>query len=63
MAHHPTVGWGEQTMAEHDLVIRNGTVIDGTGAERRTGDVAVSDGVITEVGVVDPAREPGISRR
>ena len=40
-------------MAEHDLVIRNGTVIDGTGAERRTGDVAVSDGVITEVGVVD----------
>ncbi|MEM8922678.1 MAG: amidohydrolase family protein [Actinomycetota bacterium] len=40
-------------MAEHDLVIRSGTVIDGTGAERRTGDVAVSDGVITAVGVVE----------
>ena len=40
-------------MAEHDLVIRGGTVIDGTGAPRRSADVAVSDGVITEVGSVD----------
>ncbi len=40
-------------MAEHDLVIRGGTVIDGTGAHRRTADVAVSDGRITEVGRVD----------
>ena len=39
-------------MSEHDLVIRGGTVIDGTGADRRTADVAVSDGVITEVGKV-----------
>ncbi|NQY57285.1 MAG: amidohydrolase family protein [Ilumatobacteraceae bacterium] len=40
-------------MAEHDLIIRGGTVVDGTGGPRRTADVAVSDGVITEVGRVD----------
>ena len=40
-------------MAEHDLVIRSGSVIDGTGTPRRTADVAISDGVITEVGAVD----------
>lgn len=39
-------------MSEHDLVIRAGTVIDGSGAERKTGDVAVSNGVVTEVGQV-----------
>ncbi len=40
-------------MSEHDLVIRNGTIIDGSGAERRTGDVAVSDGKIAQVGKVE----------
>ena len=39
-------------MAEHELVIRGGTVLDGTGTPRRTADVAVSDGRITEVGAV-----------
>lgn len=39
-------------MAEHDLVIRGGTVVDGSGAERRVADVAVSDGIVTEVGSV-----------
>ena len=34
----------------HDLVIRGGTIIDGTGADRFTGDLAVDDGVITQVG-------------
>ncbi|MBS0520220.1 MAG: amidohydrolase family protein [Proteobacteria bacterium] len=33
-----------------DLVIRNGTVIDGSGAERRVADVAVQDGKIAAVG-------------
>jgi N-acyl-D-aspartate/D-glutamate deacylase len=34
----------------HDLVIRGGTVVDGTGAERRAADVAVDGGLITAVG-------------
>ena len=33
----------------HDLVIRNGFVVDGTGAPGRIADVAVDDGVITAV--------------
>jgi N-acyl-D-aspartate/D-glutamate deacylase len=34
----------------HDLVIRGGTVVDGTGEPSRTADVAVDDGIITAVG-------------
>ena len=34
----------------HDLVIRGGTVVDGTGAPARTADVTVEDGHITGVG-------------
>ncbi len=34
----------------HDLVVRGGTVVDGTGAGARTADVAVDDGRISEVG-------------
>ena len=40
-------------MNEHDLVIRNGTIIDGSGADRFVGDVAVTSGVITHVGDVE----------
>ena len=36
----------------HDLVVRSGTVVDGTGAAARTADVAVRDGRIVEVGRV-----------
>jgi len=34
----------------HDLIIRNATLIDGTGANRRIADVAVSGETIAEVG-------------
>ena len=33
-----------------DLIIRGGTVIDGTGAPRYKADVAVKDGIITHIG-------------
>jgi N-acyl-D-aspartate/D-glutamate deacylase len=40
-------------MADYDLIIRGGSVIDGTGEAARTADVAVVDGVIAEVGAID----------
>ena len=39
-------------MALYDLIIRGGTIVDGTGAARFTGDVAVRDGLICAVGAV-----------
>ena len=36
-----------------DLVIRNGTVVDGLGGDPYRGDVAVSDGVIVALGSID----------
>src|SRR5579885_1710058 len=36
----------------YDLLIRNGTVVDGTGAPRRRADVAIANGVIAEIGKV-----------
>jgi N-acyl-D-aspartate/D-glutamate deacylase len=42
----------------HDLVIRGGTVVDGTGNERYVADIAVDGGLITKVGgAVAPGRE------
>ena len=38
---------------QHDLVIRGGTVIDGTGRDRVTADVAIDDGIIVDVGTVE----------
>src|SRR5919112_4411385 len=35
-----------------DLILRNGTVVDGTGAPRRSADVGVADGRIAAVGEV-----------
>jgi N-acyl-D-aspartate/D-glutamate deacylase len=41
-----------------DIVIRGGTVVDGTGAEAYTADVAVRDGRIVEVGrITEAARD------
>jgi len=34
----------------HDLVIRNGVIVDGSGAPRFTGDVAIDGGLISAVG-------------
>jgi N-acyl-D-amino-acid deacylase len=37
----------------HDLVIRGGTVVDGTGRPGFTGDIAIDGGLITAIGKVD----------
>jgi len=39
----------------YDLIIRNGTIVDGLGGEPYIGDVAVHDGVIAAVGSVNGA--------
>ena len=42
----------------HDLVIRGGTIVDGTGSTPFQGDIAIDNGLITAVGTVDsPGRE------
>jgi N-acyl-D-aspartate/D-glutamate deacylase len=41
-----------------DLVIRGGTLVDGTGTPRRRADVAITDGVVSDIGDrLDGARE------
>ncbi|MDA0822346.1 MAG: amidohydrolase family protein [Proteobacteria bacterium] len=42
-------------MAKYDTVIKNGTIIDGTGLPRITGDIAVKDGKIAKMGRIDVA--------
>jgi len=37
----------------YDLLIKDGTVIDGTGTPRRQADIAVKDGTIAEIGTID----------
>jgi len=39
-------------MADYDLIIRGGSVIDGTGIKARNADVAVHDGMIVDVGII-----------
>jgi N-acyl-D-aspartate/D-glutamate deacylase len=40
----------------HDLIIRGGTVVDGTGSPARTADVAIDGGRISEVGTLTGER-------
>ncbi len=42
----------------HDLVIRGGTIVDGTGTKSYSGDIAIENGIITQVG-----GKAGLSRR
>jgi N-acyl-D-amino-acid deacylase len=45
---------------KHDLVVRNGVVVDGTGAPSRRADVAIDDGRITAVGEIDDTAQDEI---
>src|SRR5688500_16745061 len=40
-----------------DMAIRGGAVVDGTGATRRSADIAVHQGRVVAIGEVDDARE------
>ena len=40
-----------------DIKITGGTIIDGTGKKKYTGDIAIKDGIITEIGKVGDARQ------
>ena len=47
---------------EYDLVVKNGTVIDGSGMPRFRADVGVKDGQITNIGRIrDSAKETSSS--
>ncbi|MFN3988953.1 MAG: N-acyl-D-amino-acid deacylase family protein [Erythrobacter sp.] len=50
-------------MAQYDLIIRGGTIIDGTGAAGFVGDVAIKDGLIVSVGAVSGAADQDIDAR
>ena len=42
----------------YDIIIRDGTIVDGTGAAPRRGDVAITGGRIVAIGeIADEARE------
>jgi N-acyl-D-amino-acid deacylase len=42
----------------YDLLIKNGTVVDGTGVAQYRADVAVADGKIAEIGkITDGAKQ------
>jgi N-acyl-D-aspartate/D-glutamate deacylase len=47
--------WG---VLMHDLVIRGGSVVDGSGRPARTADVAIANGCVAEIG-----RDVGPGRR
>ena len=36
----------------HELIIRNGNIVDGSGSKAFLGDIAIDDGKITKIGVI-----------
>ena len=48
---------------EHDIVIRNGTIIDGTGHSRIQGDIALNGNLITVIGLVNGAGKKEIDAK
>ena len=55
MAWPKAAGWqktSETAMANFDLIVRHGTIADGSGGDLFEGDVAIKDGKIVQVGAV-----------
>jgi len=50
----PAAGTVAGGRADFDVIIRGGTVVDGTGQPARLADVAVRDGRIAAIGALDP---------
>ena len=44
----------------HDILIKGGQVVDGTGSTAKYADVAIKDGIITEIGKIDSHAEQEI---
>ena len=40
-------------MAKYDLLLRGGTIVDGTGKDRFVADVAIKNGLIAKIGEID----------
>ena len=43
----------ETNKSTHDLIIRNGKIIDGSGKKPFFGDIAIDDGKITSIGKIE----------
>ena len=41
----------------YDTIIRNGTIIDGTGADRYVADIALKDGRVAAIGEINEQSE------
>ena len=37
----------------YDLIIKNGRIVDGTGKDAFLGDIAITDGKIADIGILD----------
>ncbi|WP_373278271.1 amidohydrolase family protein [Sphingobium fuliginis] len=49
--------------SQFDVVIRGGTIVDGTGAQPYVADVGVKDGVIAEIGRIEASAPEEIDAR
>ena len=45
-------------MSKYDKVIKNGTIIDGTGLPRFKGDIGIRNGLIAKMGRIDERKAP-----